>query len=106
MDPVDQADFPASVESFEIISSTKENAGDIFIPPDIAICDDCRRELFDKKNRRFRHPFINCTTCGPRLTILDTLPYDRERTSMSAFPMCDKCRAEYEDPASRRFGAP
>ena len=90
--------------SFEIIESEKET-GEIFIPPDIAICEDCRRELYDKTNRRYLHPFINCTCCGPRLTILESLPYDRERTSMKAFAMCPECRDEYYDPGSRRYDA-
>ncbi len=77
----------------------------IFISPDIAICEDCRRELLDPTDRRFLHPFINCTSCGPRLTILEKMPYDRERTSMRKFPMCPACEREYRDPASRRFDA-
>ena len=89
---------------FSIIESEK-TAGEIFISPDIAICEDCKRELYDPENRRYLHPFINCTCCGPRMTILDGLPYDRERTSMRDFPMCPDCRAEYEDPASRRYDA-
>ena len=91
-------------DAFEIIESSKTK-GDIFISPDIAICDECTREIFDKKDRRYLHPFINCTCCGPRLTILDNLPYDRERTSMSEFPMCDKCAEEYNSPLSRRYDA-
>lgn len=90
--------------SFEIIESGR-TSGEIFISPDIAVCDECLEELYDKKNRRYLHPFINCTCCGPRLTILDSLPYDRERTSMKEFPMCEKCAAEYEDPATRRYDA-
>ena len=90
--------------SFEIIESEKEY-GDIFVSPDIATCDKCRAELFDKKDRRYLHPFINCTQCGPRLTILDTMPYDRERTTMREHPMCEKCAAEYHDPATRRYDA-
>ncbi len=90
--------------SFEIIESAKTK-GAIFISPDIALCEDCRREMFDPKNKRYHHPFINCTCCGPRLTILDALPYDRERTSMKEFPMCDYCAAEYYDPATRRYDA-
>ncbi|WP_365699725.1 carbamoyltransferase HypF [Ruminococcus sp.] len=89
---------------FEIIESEKEY-GDIFVSPDIATCDKCRAELFDKTDRRYLHPFINCTQCGPRLTILDTMPYDRERTTMREHPMCEKCAAEYHDPATRRFDA-
>ena len=73
-------------QTFEIIESEKE-AGEIFVSPDIATCDKCRAELFDPHDRRYLHPFINCTACGPRLTILDSMPYDRERTSMGEFPM-------------------
>ncbi len=89
---------------FQIIESAK-TGGEIFIPPDIAVCETCKAELFDPANRRYLHPFINCTCCGPRLTILDGLPYDRERTSMGAFPLCPDCAAEYHDPASRRYDA-
>lgn len=89
---------------FSIIESAK-TSGEIFISPDIAICDDCKRELYDPKDRRYLHPFINCTCCGPRLTILDALPYDRERTSMKAFPMCPQCAEEYHNPATRRYDA-
>ncbi|QKN24513.1 carbamoyltransferase HypF [Caproicibacterium lactatifermentans] len=90
--------------SFEIISSAKESS-DIFVPPDIAVCKTCSKELFDKHNRRYLHPFINCTACGPRLTILDIMPYDRERTSMGKFPMCKKCEQEYTHPQTRRYDA-
>ncbi len=89
---------------FQIIESIRE-AGDIFVSPDISICEKCAEELFDKKNRRYLHPFINCTACGPRLTILKNMPYDRERTSMGDFPMCDACAEEYFDKNSRRFDA-
>lgn len=92
------------IRTFAIIESAKKK-GEIFVSPDIAICDECRAELLDPKNRRYLHPFINCTSCGPRLTILESLPYDRERTSMKEFPMCEKCRAEYTDPGSRRYDA-
>lgn len=95
---------PRPFSSFDIIESSRER-GDIFVSPDIAICGKCKKELFDPKNRRYLHPFINCTACGPRLTILDAMPYDRERTSMAEFPMCDLCRAEYTSPASRRYDA-
>lgn len=90
--------------AFEIIESEKEY-GDIFVSPDIATCDKCRGELFDPGNKRYLHPFINCTQCGPRLTIMDTMPYDRERTTMGEFPMCPDCAAEYTDPATRRYDA-
>jgi len=82
-------------KSFEIIESGKTK-GEIFISPDIATCDECAKELFDPSNRRYLHPFINCTCCGPRLTILENLPYDRKRTSMKEFPMCPECEKEYD----------
>ena len=93
-----------SFDDFQIIDSVHE-AGDIFVSPDIAICDKCKEELFNPNDRRYLHPFINCTACGPRLTILKNMPYDRERTSMSDFPMCDACAEEYFNPNSRRFDA-
>lgn len=89
---------------FQIVDSVRE-AGDIFVSPDIAICDKCKEELFNPTDRRYLHPFINCTACGPRLTILKNMPYDRERTSMSDFPMCDACAEEYFNPNSRRYDA-
>jgi len=90
--------------SFEIIESEHET-GDIFVSPDIATCDLCKKELFDQSDRRYLHPFINCTACGPRLTILDSMPYDRVRTSMGEFPMCPRCETEYTSPESRRYDA-
>ena len=90
--------------SFDIIESEKES-GDIFVSPDIATCDKCRQELFDPSDRRYLHPFINCTQCGPRLTILDSMPYDRERTTMNDFPMCEKCAYEYTHAHTRRYDA-
>ena len=95
---------PDLYEDFSIIESGKTR-GDIFVSPDIAICDECIAEMYDPTNRRYLHPFINCTCCGPRLTILDSLPYDRERTSMKEFPMCPDCAEEYYDPATRRYDA-
>lgn len=91
-------------DNFEIIDSEKEK-GDIFVSPDIAVCEKCKAELFDKTNRRYLHPFINCTQCGPRLTIMDSMPYDRVRTTMADFPMCKDCEDEYTDPATRRYDA-
>ena len=100
-------DYPLDIEApsgFEIALSKHED-GQIFVSPDIATCPDCARELFDKNNRRYLHPFINCTQCGPRLTILDSMPYDRVKTSMASFPMCEACSVEYTDMDSRRYHA-
>ena len=90
--------------TFDIIESEKTK-GEIFVSPDIAICDECKEEMYNPKDRRYLHPFINCTCCGPRMTILDSLPYDRERTSMKEFPMCPDCAEEYSDPETRRYDA-
>ena len=103
-EPANEIEQMQKFDEFTIIESEKEY-GDIFVSPDIATCDQCRKELFDPQNRRYLHPFINCTQCGPRLTILDAMPYDRERTSMHEFPMCIACDHEYHDPESRRFDA-
>ncbi len=90
---------------FEILAS-QPNPGD-FIPisPDMSICEDCQRELFDPNDFRYRYPFINCTNCGPRFTIIKIIPYDRPYTTMADFPMCETCQAEYNDPLNRRFHA-
>ena len=90
---------------FRIVESEKADGAGTPIPPDIAVCDDCIAELFDPNDLRYRHPFVTCTNCGPRLTIIRALPYDRPTTTMSAFPMCERCTAEYHDPANRRFHA-
>ncbi len=97
--------FPVKYTSFEIRSSHKE--GDKFLPisPDISICDDCVKELLDSHDRRHGYPFINCTNCGPRFTIIKDIPYDRQRTTMSDFKMCKDCQLEYHDPFNRRFHA-
>ena len=91
--------------SFEIIASEADADAQVFVPPDYFMCDDCKRELGDPNDRRHRYPFINCTQCGPRYTLIESLPYDRPNTSMAAFPLCAECEAEYLDPADRRFHA-
>lgn len=101
---VENIDTSEEFSKFDIIESEKTK-GEIFVSPDIAICEECKEEMFDPKNRRYLHPFINCTCCGPRLTILDALPYDRERTSMKEFPMCPECAQEYNSPETRRYDA-
>lgn len=90
---------------FEIAESKADAASFVPVSPDICICEDCRRELFDSANRRFRYPFINCTNCGPRLTILQDVPYDRALTTMAGFPMCEECLSEYSNPGDRRYHA-
>ena len=98
IDPVETADF-------SIIDSLAQADAQVFVPPDYFMCDDCRRELGDPNDRRHAYPFINCTQCGPRYTLIEALPYDRPNTSMSGFPLCPDCEAEYRDPADRRFHA-
>lgn len=95
----------ANEQGFRIVASQDQTAHTTLISPDIATCDDCLRELFDPADRRFHYPFINCTNCGPRFTIIRSLPYDRTATSMDRFPMCPTCAAEYADPHDRRFHA-
>jgi hydrogenase maturation protein HypF len=92
-------------DTFEIIDSLADTDAQIFVPPDYFMCDDCKHELQDSSDRRHAYPFINCTQCGPRYTLIEALPYDRKNTSMSGFPLCPECEAEYLDPADRRFHA-
>lgn len=92
-------------QGFRIVASQDQTAHTTLVSPDIATCDDCLRELFDPADQRYHYPFINCTNCGPRFTIIRSLPYDRAATSMDCFPMCPKCAAEYADPLDRRFHA-
>ncbi|MBM4067422.1 MAG: carbamoyltransferase HypF [Planctomycetes bacterium] len=96
---------PRGAERFHIQPSPVAGPSQVFVSPDVATCTACLGELFDPNDRRFGHPFLNCTDCGPRLTIVTGAPYDRQRTTMAGFAMCSQCRSEYEDPASRRFHA-
>ncbi|HME74220.1 MAG TPA: carbamoyltransferase HypF [Mycobacterium sp.] len=91
--------------SFRIVESRTALGAGTPIPPDVAVCDDCIAELFNPQDRRYRHPFVTCTNCGPRFTIIRALPYDRPATTMATFAMCDRCADEYHDPANRRFHA-
>ena len=91
--------------AFEIIASQPQAGEFLPVSPDISICPDCQRELFDPNDRRYRYPFINCTNCGPRFTIIRDIPYDRPNTSMAGFPLCPQCSQEYNDPRDRRFHA-
>ncbi len=90
---------------FRILESRRRTEDFQSIAPDAATCEDCLRELFDPRDRRYRYPFVNCTNCGPRFTIIEDLPYDRRATTMRGFSMCDACRREYQDPLDRRFHA-
>jgi len=96
---------PRKENSFRIIASQAASCPTALVPPDVALCDQCQAELFDPQDRRFGYPFINCTNCGPRYTIIQGLPYDRPLTTMASFEMCPDCLAEYQDPADRRFHA-
>jgi len=96
---------PAGYTGFEIRESVRGEERLALVSPDMALCEDCRRELLDPRDRRFRYPFINCTHCGPRLTIIEDIPYDRAKTTMAPFPMCPECSREYHDPLNRRFHA-
>jgi len=96
---------PNGYTNFDILHSEPIPGAFIPISPDVSICDDCLRELFDPQDRRYLYPFINCTNCGPRFTIIQDIPYDRPKTTMAPFKMCTDCRREYENPLNRRFHA-
>jgi hydrogenase maturation protein HypF len=96
---------PTGAEGFTILPSPASGDPSAPVSPDVATCDDCLRELFDPADRRYRYPFVNCTACGPRFTIVRRVPYDRRYTTMAGFAMCAACRAEYDDPGNRRFHA-
>ena len=96
---------PGDYAGFEIIASEAHERMETLVSPDVGICADCRRELLDPHDRRYRYPFINCTNCGPRFTIIKSVPYDRASTSMSAFPMCPDCEREFGDIRDRRYHA-
>lgn len=96
---------PLALQGFEIVPSAVLADAQVHIPPDYFLCEDCRREMFDPQDRRYRYPFINCTQCGPRYTLIKQLPYDRPNTAMADFALCPSCRAEYENPHDRRFHA-
>ncbi|MCA9936091.1 MAG: carbamoyltransferase HypF, partial [Anaerolineales bacterium] len=106
IDEITAVTIPANgFTTFEIVHSEAIRGAFQPISPDVSICDDCLRELFDPNDHRYRYPFINCTNCGPRFTIIQDIPYDRPFTTMAPFEMCDNCRREYEDPHDRRFHA-
>ncbi len=105
VDEVTWTDEPVRGGSGFTIASTSGAPGRTFVSPDVAICTDCLADLTDPASRRFRHPFVTCTSCGPRFTVITGLPYDRPATTMSTFPLCPTCQQEYDDPADRRFHA-
>jgi hydrogenase maturation protein HypF len=96
---------PVGYNKFEIKKSDEEGSRTVLMLPDIATCDECKKDIFDPNNRRYLYPFTNCTNCGPRYSIIEKLPYDRINTSMKIFEMCDECKKEYKDPLNRRFHA-
>jgi hydrogenase maturation protein HypF len=99
---VTEAD-PTPLDDFRVFASDVAPVGRLPVSPDVAMCDACGRELLDPSNRRYRYPFITCTDCGPRFTVIEAMPYDRERSTMRAFAQCPACRSEYDDPSDRRY---
>ncbi|MCX7911333.1 MAG: acylphosphatase, partial [Endomicrobia bacterium] len=95
--------YPAQIEKINLCEQTQPDF--LYIPAEIKICKDCLEELFNPNNRRYLYPFINCTCCGPRFTIINDLPYDRKNTTMNVFSMCEDCYKEYKNPLNRRFHA-
>ena len=102
---ITSCEIPTSDDNGFLILTSTEGAAAVQVAPDSALCEDCRQELFDPENRRYRYPFITCTNCGPRYSIITGTPYDRPNTTMAAFPLCPDCRKEYHDPLDRRFHA-
>jgi hydrogenase maturation protein HypF len=103
---MDQSEYPyPENDSFEILESSSNFSGASVIPPDLAICESCLEEINDPKNRRYHYPFTACTDCGPRFTIIEDVPYDRDKTTMDDFPLCNECEVEYIDPKDRRYHA-
>lgn len=98
-------DGPLKFSGFQILESSSNFSGSSVIPPDVATCDSCLGEVMKSGDRRYRYPFTACTDCGPRFTVISSIPYDRERTSMDAFPLCPDCMGEYQDPEDRRYHA-
>ena len=106
IDEMETAEVAASGQAgFAVLASEEGKRARALVPPDTALCSDCRAEMEDPGDRRHHYAFTTCTNCGPRFTLVGSLPYDRERTSMACFPLCQACRREYEDPADRRFHA-
>ena len=106
IESVEQHEIPlAGGTGFTIADTSRSDGGRTLASPDVALCADCAAEQRDPANRRYRHAFVNCTNCGPRFTIIASLPYDRSSTTMATFPMCADCAREYADPADRRFHA-
>jgi hydrogenase maturation protein HypF len=99
------AELPLRGETGFVIRKSRDEGSFTHISPDVAVCDDCLREMFDPADRRYHYPFINCTNCGPRFTITKCVPYDRPNTTMADFPLCEQCSVEYHDPRDRRFHA-
>lgn len=99
------SDVSEEFHNFKILESSENFSGSSVIPPDLATCNNCLEEVFKNSNRRYEYPFTACTDCGPRFTVIRSIPYDRERTSMEEFPLCEDCSLEYKNPDDRRYHA-